>query len=67
MWSDHDFLAKNMGFFALVRDLLPKYAGFIEVGHGGRAKTARPKGISAGPGTPRPLPWRRLRRCRPAN
>ena len=29
MGSDHDILAKNAGFFAVVRDLLPKCAGFF--------------------------------------
>jgi hypothetical protein len=40
MWSDHDFIAKNAGFFTLVRNLLPKYAGFFGVGGFKGAKSA---------------------------
>jgi hypothetical protein len=40
MGSDHDFLAENAGFFTVVRDLLRKYAGFLAISRGGRAKSA---------------------------
>jgi hypothetical protein len=40
MGSDHDFLAKNAGFFTVVRELLAKYAGFSRSGGEKEAKLA---------------------------
>jgi hypothetical protein len=59
MGSDHDFLAKNAGFFTVVRKLLAKYAGFSQSGGPEPAKTPaagpflggawRPEGLPDGP------------------
>jgi hypothetical protein len=40
MGSDHDFVAKNAGFFTVVRKLLAKNAGFSLSGRPERAKSA---------------------------
>jgi hypothetical protein len=40
MGSDHDFVAKNAGFFTVVRKLLAKYAGFSPSGGPEPAKSA---------------------------
>ncbi len=52
MGSDHDFLAKNAGFFGVVRKLLPKNAGFFTFGQDGGAKSPVARAFLESPDRP---------------